>query len=91
MSLLGYENLEKHIVTETCYTAPTWRDNYQVHLGAVFNLTHSWNQLGPFRAPPGSDSLHKLYWIGGAVHPGSGLLTILEAARSATTFIKQDL
>lgn len=59
--------------------------------GAVFNLTHSWNQLAPFRAPPGSDSLRKLYWIGGAVHRGSGLLTILEAARSATTFIKQDL
>ncbi|MBW4649262.1 MAG: phytoene desaturase [Kastovskya adunca ATA6-11-RM4] len=91
MSLLGYDNLEQHIVTETCYTAPTWRDDYRVHLGAVFNLTHSWNQLGPFRPPIRSDSLRRLYWIGGAVHPGSGLLTILEAARSATTFVRQDL
>ncbi len=90
MSLLGYENIEQHIVTETCYTAQNWRDDYRVHLGAVFNLIHNWSQLGPFRPPIRSDSVRNLYWIGGAVHPGSGLLTILEAARSATVFIGQD-
>ncbi|MBE9168722.1 phytoene desaturase [Pleurocapsales cyanobacterium LEGE 06147] len=91
MSLLGYENVEKHIVTETCYTALTWRDDYRVHLGAVFNLNHNWSQLGPFRPPIRSENVRHLYWIGGAVHPGSGLLTILEAARSATFFIERDL
>lgn len=91
MPLLGFEDVEQHIVTETCYTALTWQDDYRVHLGAVFNLSHSWSQLGPFRPPIRSDSVRRLYWIGGAVHPGSGLLTILEAARSATVFIGQDL
>jgi phytoene desaturase len=32
-----------------------------------------------------------MYWIGGAVHPGSGLMTILEAAKSAAHFIGEDL
>lgn len=91
MPLLGFEDVEKHIVAETCYSALTWRDDYQVHLGAVFNLSHTWSQLGPFRPPIRSDNIRNLYWIGGAVHPGSGLLTILEAARSATVFIQQDL
>lgn len=91
LALLGYENVEQHIKTETCYTAQTWQDDYRVHLGSVFNLIHSWRQLGPFRPPIRSKHVRKLYWIGGAVHPGSGLLTILEAARSATVFVNQDL
>lgn len=91
MSLLGFEDVEKHIVRETCYTASTWQDDYHVHLGAVFNLSHNWSQLGPFRPPIRSDSIRRLYWIGGAVHPGSGLLTIFEAARSATVLIGEDL
>jgi phytoene desaturase len=91
LPLLGYENVEQHIVTETCYTALNWQDDYRTHLGAVFNLSHNWTQLGPLRPPIRSDNVRGLYWIGGAVHPGSGLLTILEAARSAAVFIKQDI
>lgn len=51
MSLLEYENVEQHIVAEHCYTADTWRDEYIVHLGAVFNLTHGWSQFDPLRPP----------------------------------------
>jgi phytoene desaturase len=91
MHLLGYDDVRSHIVDEVCYTADTWRDDYRTHLGAVFNLIHSWDQLGPFRPHIRSKDLPGLYWVGGAVHPGSGLLTILEAARSAATFIGQDL
>ncbi|MDV2997934.1 MAG: All-trans-zeta-carotene desaturase [Chroococcidiopsis sp. SAG 2025] len=91
LHLLGYDNIEQHIVAQGCYTAQTWRDDYQVHLGAVFNLSHNWSQLGPFRPPIRFENISRLYWIGGAVHPGSGLLTILEAARSASGFISQDL
>ncbi|BAZ17787.1 zeta-carotene desaturase [Calothrix sp. NIES-4071] len=91
MPLLGYENVEKHIVIETCYTANTWQDDYHTHLGAVFNLTHNWTQLGPLRPHIRSHTISKLYFVGGAVHPGSGLLTILEAAKSATYFVGQDI
>ncbi len=91
MHLLGYEGVREHIQAEACYTADTWRDDYQVHLGSVFNLSHNWTQLGPLRPHIRSDAVQGLYFVGGAVHPGSGLLTILEAARSAAYFIGQDL
>lgn len=91
LGTLGYTDVADHIVSERVYTAETWRDDYRVHLGAVFNLTHGWGQLGPLRPHIRSDGARNLYWIGGAVHPGSGLMTILEAAKSATHFIGSDL
>jgi phytoene desaturase len=90
LSKLGYDDVERHIVTERRYTAETWRDEHLTHLGAVFNLIHSWSQLGPLRPHIRHDGARDLYWIGGAVHPGSGLMTILEAAKSAVHFINED-
>ncbi len=91
MAKLGYEGVERHIVAEHVYTAETWRDEHRIHLGAVFNLIHSWRQLGPLRPHIRHRGARGLYWIGGAVHPGSGLMTILEAAKSAAHFIAEDL
>jgi phytoene desaturase len=91
MAKLGFEDVERHIVVERRYTAETWRDEHHTYLGAVFNLIHSWSQLGPFRPHIRHNGARNLYWIGGAVHPGSGLMTILEAAKSAVHFISEDL
>jgi phytoene desaturase len=91
LPLLGFNDIEQHIVSETCYTADTWQDDYAVYQGAVFNLSHTWTQLGPFRPPIRSETTNRLYWVGGAVHPGSGLMTILEAAKNTAEFVKQDL
>lgn len=91
LPLLGFEDVAEHIVSETCYTAETWQQDYQVHLGAVFNLSHTLPQLGPFRPPIRSETVAGLYWVGGAVHPGSGLMTILEAAKHTAQFVQADL
>ncbi len=91
LPLLGFDHVREHIVVEECYTADTWRDEFRAHLGAVFNLIHSWDQLGPLRPHIRDEQTKALYRVGGAVHPGSGLLTILEAARSTAFFITQDL
>ena len=91
LAMLGYDDLEQHIRTEVRYTAQGWQDTFKVEYGAVFNLTHGWAQLGPLRPHIRSDAAKGLYYLGGAVHPGSGLLTILEAARSALYFISEDL
>ncbi|MDA0674059.1 MAG: phytoene desaturase family protein [Cyanobacteria bacterium] len=88
---LGFDNVVDHIQTETCYTANTWQDAYSVYLGAVFNLSHGLTQLGPFRPPIRSETVTGLYWVGGAVHPGSGLMTILEAAKHTAQFVRSDL
>ena len=87
---LGYGDINEHIVHETCFVAETWRDDYRTHNGAVFNLGHDWGQLGPLRPHIRADWLPGLYFVGGAVHPGSGLLTILESAKSSVHFITQD-
>ena len=91
LPLLGFEAVDQHIVTESRYIAETWQNDYSVYLGAVFNLSHTWRQLGPFRPPIRSETLDRLYWVGGVVHPGSGLMTILEAAKNTARFVKQDL
>ena len=88
---LGFTDIDQHIVSETCYTAETWEQDYAVHLGAVFNLSHSLKQLGPFRPPIRSETVNHLYWVGGAVHPGSGLMTILESAKNTSSFVQADL
>jgi phytoene desaturase len=91
MAKLGYAGVDRHIVAEHHYTAETWRDEHRTHLGAVFNLIHSWTQLGPLRPHIRHHGARGLYWIGGAVHPGSGLMTIMEAAKSAVHFIGEDV
>ena len=91
LPLLGFNGVEKHIVSETCYTAKNWQNDFSVYLGAVFNLSHNWLQLGPFRPPIRSEYIDKLYWVGGAVHPGSGLMTILESAKNTARFVEEDL
>lgn len=90
LPLLGFQDIDQHIVSETCYTATTWEQDYSVYLGAVFNLSHTLPQLGPFRPPIRSEQVQNLYWTGGAVHPGSGLMTILESSKNAALLVSHD-
>ena len=87
LARLGYDDVEKHIVAERSHSALTWRDDYNVFRGAVFNLSHNWTQLGPMRPKVKSPSVADLYWVGGGTHPGSGLLTIIESANIAAHHI----
>jgi phytoene desaturase len=80
---VGLKNVSKHIVAQKSFTAETWRDDFNVHRGAVFNLSHTWMQLGPMRPKVESKDIANLYWVGGGTHPGSGLLTIMESANIA--------
>ncbi len=91
MPKLGFHDVERHIVAERSYTAETWRDDFRTYRGAVFNLGHGWSQLGPLRPHIRSGTTNRLYFVGGAVHPGSGLMTILEAARSTVHFVNEDV
>ena len=55
--------------------------------GAVFNLSHTWRQLGPLRPKVKNPSVEGLYFVGGGTHPGSGLLTIMESANIAADYL----
>jgi phytoene desaturase len=84
---VGLREVAKHIVAQRSFTAETWRDAFNVFRGAVFNLSHTWLQLGPMRPHVKSPHVEGLYWVGGGAHPGSGLLTIMESANIAADFV----
>lgn len=84
---VGLHGVAKHIKAQRAFTAETWRDEFNVFRGAVFNLSHSWMQLGPMRPKVKSPDVAGLYWVGGGTHPGSGLLTILESANIAADYL----
>ena len=84
---VGMRDVAKHIVSQKAVTAETWRDEFSVFRGAVFNLSHTWLQLGPLRPKVKSPHVKNLYWVGGGTHPGSGLLTIMESANIAADFL----
>lgn len=91
LAKVGMKDVEKHIVAKRAFTAETWRDDFQVHRGAVFNLSHTWMQLGPMRPKVRSPDIENLYWVGGGTHPGSGLLTIMESANIAASYLSERL
>ena len=87
LELVGMPNVREHIRFERVFTAETWRDDFAVHRGAVFNLAHGFTQLGPLRPPSKDPGVSHLSWVGGGTHPGSGLLTIFESANIAAAAI----
>jgi phytoene desaturase len=91
LAKVGMKDVEQHIVAKRAFTAETWRDDFNVHRGAVFNLSHTWLQLGPLRPKVQSPHVENLYWVGGGTHPGSGLLTIMESANIAANYVSERL
>ena len=87
---VGLKGVREHIRAERYFTAETWRDDFNVFRGAVFNLSHTWMQLGPMRPHVKSPSVEGLYWVGGGTHPGSGLLTIMESANIAADYLSRE-
>jgi phytoene desaturase len=83
LAKVGLRDVAGHIRAQRTFTAETWRDDFNVHRGAVFNLSHTWLQLGPLRPKVKNPDIEGLYWVGGGTHPGSGLLTIMESANIA--------
>jgi phytoene desaturase len=91
LAKVGLTDVEKHIKATHSFTAETWRDDFNVFRGAVFNLSHTWGQLGPMRPKVRSPDVENLFWVGGGTHPGSGLLTIIESANIAASYLADRL
>lgn len=89
LAKVGIKDVTKHIRARRSFTAETWRDNFNVFRGAVFNLAHTMNQLGPLRPRVKSPEVRGLYFVGGGTHPGSGLLAIMESANIAADYISR--
>jgi len=73
-------DITKHIQMEQILTPQEWQDDFHVYKGAVFNLTHGFNQMLHKRPQNKFKQLKHLYLVGGGTHPGSGLPTIYQSA-----------
>jgi phytoene desaturase len=89
LARVGIHDAEKHIRARRSFTAETWRDDFHVFRGAVFNLANTMNQLGPLRPRVKNPEVSGLYFVGGGTHPGSGLLAIMESANIAADYISR--
>ena len=70
------DDIREHIEIEKTITPYEWEENYNVYIGATFNLAHNLSQMLYFRPHNKFEELENLFLVGGGTHPGSGLPTI---------------
>ncbi len=87
----GFKNLEPRIRFERMITPQDWDQQYEIHLGATFNLSHSLGQLLHLRPRNRFEDIAGVYLVGGGTHPGSGLPVIFESARITSRLLCEDL
>ncbi len=87
----GFTNVEPRIRYERMITPQDWDENYEIHLGATFNLSHSLRQLLHLRPRNRFEDIPGVYLVGGGTHPGSGLPVIFESARITSRLLCEDL
>ncbi len=87
----GFGNVESRIRFERMITPLEWDENYEIHLGATFNLSHNLGQLLHLRPRNRFEDIPGVYLVGGGTHPGSGLPVIFESARITARLLCEDL
>ncbi len=81
------KDIRGHIREELIITPADWENNYNIFLGATFNLGHGTSQVLYLRPRNRFEELDCCYLVGGGTHPGSGLPTIFESARISSNLI----
>lgn len=85
----GMKDLRQHIREEKVITPADWESEYNVHIGATFNLAHNIGQMLYFRPRNKFEEIDHAYLVGGGTHPGSGLPTIYESGRISANLISR--
>ena len=81
------KNIRQHIELEKMITPADWESEYNVCVGATFNLKHNWGQMLYFRPHNQFEEFENCFLTGGGTHPGSGLPTIYESARISANLL----
>ncbi|MCE9531860.1 MAG: phytoene desaturase [Planctomycetes bacterium] len=87
---IGIKNIEKRIRFEKMVTPADWENQYEIHRGATFNLTHNLGQMLHLRPRNRFEDLESVYLVGGGTHPGSGLPVIYESSRITSRLLLED-
>jgi phytoene desaturase len=88
---VGFTDVERRIRAERMWTPVDWEQSLNIHLGATFNLSHSFGQMLHLRPRNRFEDIDGMYIAGGGTHPGSGLPVIYEGARISARLLLQDL
>lgn len=88
---LGVRDVENRIRCERMLTPEGWDRDFEIHLGATFNLAHNLGQLLHLRPRNRFEDLDGVYLVGGGTHPGSGLPVIYESAKISASLLTGDL
>jgi len=80
-------DLREHIEVRKVITPADWERDYNVYLGATFNIGHNISQMTYFRPRNRFEEFDNCYLAGGGTHPGSGLPTIYESARISANLL----
>ena len=88
---VGLSDIRKRIRFEKMITPLDWDQQYDLHLGATFNLAHSLSQMLHLRPQNRFEDIPGVYLVGGGTHPGSGLPVIFESAKITSRLLLADL
>jgi phytoene desaturase len=78
---LNLPDLDARIRVEHRLTPDDWCSEHGIHLGATFNMAHTFGQMLHKRPHNRFEDIDGVYLVGGGTHPGSGLPVIFESAR----------
>lgn len=86
----GMEDIEQHIVAESCLT-PTHIDEwYNAEGGAIYGLASHGRLIGGFKPRNRSQVLDNLYLAGGSANPGPGVPMVLMSGVTAANALLED-
>jgi len=88
---LGVRDVQNRIRCERMLTPENWDHDFEIHLGATFNLAHNLGQLLHLRPRNRFEDLEGVYLVGGGTHPGSGLPVIYQSAKISARLLTSDL
>lgn len=91
LAKVGITDVERRIRYERIVTPDDWAEDFEIHRGATFNLSHTLDQMLHLRPNNRFEDLQSVYLVGGGTHPGSGLPVIYESARITSKLLLKDL
>ncbi len=87
---LGLQDLEQHIRYEHRITPADFADRYRGWRGALYGPSSNGKFSAFLRPPLRSPDVRRLYFVGGAAHPGGGIPLVLLGGRAVATMIERD-
>jgi len=84
-------NLSQHIVHKHVRTPPKWSQEFNLHRGAAFGLSHPLSQLAIFRPPIRHERVPNCYRVGASTRPGNGVPLVMVSARLASERVLKDI